>query len=215
MNAMLICEKSGQAALVDPFDADYWQQVAASRGIVPTQLLLTHTHADHTAGLKDLRTSYPEMRIWVHQRSADRGWNGPDTDRWNHPANESVIFQLGQLEFEIHHTPGHAPGHCTIHGHGLVLAGDLLFTGRCGRIDLLGGDAQAMWASIEYIRRVLKSHPPDWMLIPGHRYEFVDGTNPDWVTVGAVLESNQALHCTDFDQFNGLHFIRFDDHLAA
>ena len=36
-------------------------------------------------------------------------------------------------------TPGHAPGHVVIHGHGVAFVGDCLFAGSVGRVDFPGG----------------------------------------------------------------------------
>ena len=41
--------------------------------------------------------------------------------------------------------------------------------------------------------------PSDWRLIPGHRYDWIDGTTPDWVSIEECLEHNYALNSPTLD----------------
>ena len=99
--------------------------------------------------------------------------------------------------------------------HGIYHAGDLLFTARSGRVDLPGGDYVAQWKSVLYARNVLRALPPTWRLIPGHRYDWIDGTTPDWVSLEQALAHNFALNSSKLEDFDQLPFLRFDDDLAA
>ena len=60
------------------------------------------------------------------------------TDTWDSIAGETVQWECGLINLGITHSPGHAPGHVTIHGHGVYHAGDLLFVRSAGRVDLPG-----------------------------------------------------------------------------
>jgi glyoxylase-like metal-dependent hydrolase (beta-lactamase superfamily II) len=75
------------------------------------------------------------------------------------------------------HTPGHSPGHVTVHGHGIALVGDCLFAGSIGRTDLPFGDSAALGRSL---RRIV-ALPPETRVLPGH--------GPA-TTVGAERRSN-------------------------
>ena len=101
------------------------------------------------------------------------------------------------------HSPGHAPGHVTIHGHGVYHAGDLLFTAHSGRVDLPGSDPAAQWDSVLYARDLLRNLPKNWRLIPGHRYDWIDGTTPDWVSIEDALEYNYSLNSPVLNSLNG------------
>jgi hypothetical protein len=35
--------------------------------------------------------------------------------------------------------------------------------------------------------------PPDWRLIPGHRYDDFKGDIPDWISLGDALKHNYFL----------------------
>lgn len=74
-------------------------------------------------------------------------------------------LDLGGLDLQIIHTPGHAPGSLTIHwpAEKVLVTGDLLFAGGVGRVDLPGGDGGALKKSI----RGLAALDVDLML-PGH-----------------------------------------------
>ena len=80
-------------------------------------------------------------------------------------------------------------------------AGDLLFTYACGRDNLPGSDPLALLHSLAYAKGQLKKLPLDWRLIPGHRYDWIDGTTPDWVSISSCLEYNYALNSPNLIQF--------------
>ena len=123
--------------------------------------------------------------------------------------------RIGNLEFEVHCTPGHTPGHVTFVGEGLVISGDCLFLGRCGRTDLFGGDFNAQRKSLLYLRKRLQKLPGDWLVLPGHQYALNDGRNPSFVRIEELLEENEALQALDSDEkWANLDFLSFDDNLA-
>lgn len=216
LNHLIICKSTGQAAIVDPFSGRYWARVCGERGYSLTSALLTHSHWDHSKGVAGLLKAIPEVRVWVHELESERGWEGPDTDRWDNPPLSSSEFSLGNLTFEVHCTPGHTPGHVTICGHGIVLSGDCLFLGRCGRTDLFGGDIRAQHESLIYLKSILAKFPEDWLVLPGHQYPLEDGSLPTFTTVGELLVGNTALVAAgDWEEFSRLEFLSFDDSLAV
>lgn len=65
------------------------------------------------------------------------------------------------------HTPGHTPGsQCIILNQNSLFAGDTLFIGTCGRLDLPGSNVEHMWESL----LKLKSLPDFISVYPGHSY---------------------------------------------
>lgn len=58
---------------------------------------------------------------------------------------------LGQLSFNVLHTPGHTPGHVVLHNaeHATVFVGDVLFNGAVGRYDFPGGNHADLMNSIK------------------------------------------------------------------
>ena len=53
---------------------------------------------------------------------------------------EGDTLDLGGLAVRVLHTPGHSRGSVTLLAGDIMLSGDTLFAGSCGRVDLPGGD---------------------------------------------------------------------------
>jgi len=123
--------------------------------------------------------------------------------------------EIGDLVFEAHCTPGHTPGHTTFIGNGLIISGDCLFLGRCGRCDLFGGDENKQRQTLQYLKEVLITLDSDNIVLPGHQYALKDGTLPTTMRVEDLLRSNSALLAVDDDRkWNSLDFLSFDDSMA-
>ena len=211
LNHLIVCKETNKAVIIDPFFAEYWITVCAKNGWDLEQVWLTHSHWDHSKGVEGLS----DKQVWVHSNESERGWNGPSNNAWDNPANSYVKQQIGALEIEAHCTPGHTPGHMTFIGEGVVVSGDCMFLGRCGRTDLFGGDIIAQRSSLIYLRDLLLKLPSDWIVLPGHQYSLPDGTNPSHISVEELLSNNEALIALDSDaKWNALEFLSFDDNLA-
>ena len=126
-----------------------------------------------------------------------------------------MIDSVGELEFEVHCTPGHTPGHITIIGNGLFITGDCLFLGRCGRTDLHGGDQKQQRSSLMYLHGVIAKLPKSWLVLPGHKYEIEENYNPNTLTIDDFMQHNEALKAVfDDKKWNSLEFLSFDDNLS-
>ena len=217
LNHMLVCKATQQAVVIDPFDAHFWFDVADERGLHLTGAWLTHSHWDHAKGVEEaLEMGGEGFEVVVHEAEAERGWDGPHTTAISCAPLVATALQVGDLAFEAVRTPGHTPGHLTFLGHGVIVSGDCLFLGRCGRADLLGGDPDALRASLTHLRGRMRNLPEEWLVLPGHQYELDDGSNPTVLTVGALLASNAAFAALDDDHaWNALPFLAFDDDLAT
>ena len=217
LNHMLVCKATKKAVVVDPFEAGYWFATAEREGVEFTGVWLTHSHWDHAKGVEEaLRLGGRGFEVVVHEAEAERGWDGPHTRALSCAPLVSTALLVGELAFEAVRTPGHTPGHLTFLGHGIVVSGDCLFLGRCGRADLFGGDEAALRASLLHLRSRMRRLPDDWLVLPGHRYQLSDGRNPTVMHVGDLLESNEAFAALDRDDdWNALPFLAFDDDLAT
>ena len=211
LNHLIVCKKSNQAMIVDPFDGKYWLDICQERNWNLNQVWLTHSHWDHSKGIDELQS----CDIWVHEKESERGWNGASNRTWTHEPLSFVIQKLGDLVFEIHCTPGHTPGHVTFVGEGVVISGDCIFLGRCGRTDLFGGDPLAQRKSLIYLRNRLSELNGDEIILPGHRYELADGSNPTFISISELLSNNEAILAIDDDsKWSKLPFLAFEDNLA-
>lgn len=222
MNTAFIEPSTKTAVIIDPYSAEEWSNELESVGLRPTHIIITHAHRDHTSGVKKLMKMYPDCELLGHIDS-----NHPNplarilfrhlgyTETWDHPPQTTRTWTVNGVSLTVTHSPGHAPGHLTFHGHGVYHAGDLLFTQRSGRVDLPGSDFESFWKSITHAKQILSSLPEDWRMIPGHNYEWIDGTTPHWISVGEVLKHNRALNSPNIEAFSDLEFLRFDDELAG
>jgi hydroxyacylglutathione hydrolase len=135
---------------------------------------LTHAHFDHIGAVKALRTHF-SVPVHLHEADIPMFEAGPfqaasyglPFDGDEIPAHRLVDGQgltLGGLSFTVMHTPGHSPGHVTIHGHGVALVGDCLFAGSIGRTDLPLGNGAELARSLLRIVAL----PPETRVLPGH-----------------------------------------------
>jgi glyoxylase-like metal-dependent hydrolase (beta-lactamase superfamily II) len=63
---------------------------------------------------------------------------------------EGGVIRFGDLSLRVLHTPGHTEGSVCLlaEDDGILYSGDTLFAGGWGRVDLPGGDAEAMVSSV-------------------------------------------------------------------
>ena len=85
-------------------------------------------------------------------------------DRW---LEDGDRVQVGDIEFEVKHCPGHTPGHVVFHAPAerLAFVGDVLFAGSIGRTDFPGGDYDTL---VNSIRDKLFPLGDDVRFVPGH-----------------------------------------------
>ena len=200
MNTAFIDRDNGVVAIIDPFNAKLWTEALEKEGLEPTHLLYTHTHRDHAAGYPGMMKRFPDLEVWGHEEARVPSLLGnvvfrkvDFTNTWESEPGECVEWSAGSINLIVTHSPGHAPGHVTFHGHGVYHAGDLLFVRSAGRVDLPGGDPRAQQRSLIRAKEILSGLPADWRLIPGHRYDNFRGEVPDWISLGDVLQHNYFL----------------------
>ena len=175
-NAWLVIDRdSREAAMVDPGD-DGERLIGGveQAGATLRAIWLTHAHFDHVGAVKALR-EYFNVPVYLHEADVPMFEAGPfqaasyglPFDGDEVPAErffEGQGLRLGELSFQVMHTPGHSPGHVTVHGHGVALVGDCLFAGSIGRTDLPLGNAGELGRSLLRIVAL----PPQTRVLPGH-----------------------------------------------
>lgn len=135
------CQKAGVAAVIDPKrDVDTYIEIAKQNNMAITHIFETHIHADFLSGSREL-AALTGASMYL----SDEG--GPD---WQYEfAHEGLKdgdkVKLGNLIFEIVHTPGHTPESISFLLTDtpaslepvMMFTGDFVFVGDIGRPDLL------------------------------------------------------------------------------
>lgn len=174
-------EYSKECVVVDPaWDLRSINDAVVREGFSLKAALITHGHPDHTNGLNALLSDY-DIPVYVSEKEAC--FYKPVGENIK-PCKPSQRLDLGDIQIEFIHTPGHTPGsqcfliqapEATYHGsdeisfnsNTLLVSGDTLFLDGCGRCDLPGGDAEVMY---DTIANTLLKLPKNTVIFPGHNY---------------------------------------------
>jgi glyoxylase-like metal-dependent hydrolase (beta-lactamase superfamily II) len=171
--------ETGEALVVDPaYGVRELVEMAGADGMHITGALVTHYHPDHIGGdlmgysIQGVREllAIDDVSAPLHVQRAEVPWikrvtGVSDSDLAVHDSGDEV--RVGDVPIRLVHTPGHTPGSQCFLVDGRLVAGDTLFLEGCGRTDLPGGDAEAMYESIT---QRLATIPDDTLLYPGHLY---------------------------------------------
>lgn len=186
-------DETMHGAVSDPGgDIDRILEAAEEMGVTIDKILLTHGHLDHAAAAGELAKRLDVKIEGPHKddlfliqglpEQAQRfGFGGKpvsyEPDRW---LEEGDTVEVAGLTFDVHHCPGHTPGHVIFFNKDakLAIVGDVIFQGSIGRTDLPKGNHEQLIASIR--ERI-------WPL--GDDVTFVPGHGP-LSTIGAERQTN-------------------------
>jgi hydroxyacylglutathione hydrolase len=173
-----------RAVIVDPGEeAPRLLESASKLGVQIEAILITHCHFDHIGAVAPVAKATgapvycPEIERGVLadiMRWVPPGFGPFESYDAEHTLAGGERLCLAGMDIEVIFTPGHSPGHLTyaIAPGGesgaaarALLAGDVLFAGSVGRVDLPGGD----WPTLERsIGELLRRFPAETVLYPGH-----------------------------------------------
>jgi hydroxyacylglutathione hydrolase len=151
--------QSGATAAIDAPEAKAVEDALAKTGWRLTDILVTHHHGDHTAGIGELKTHY-KCRVVAPRNEAQRIAQVDET------VGEGDTVRIGALEGRVIETPGHTAGHISYFfpKDKLAFVGDTLFSIGCGRV--IEGNPEMMWQSLLKLRGL----PDDTQFYCGHEY---------------------------------------------
>jgi glyoxylase-like metal-dependent hydrolase (beta-lactamase superfamily II) len=179
-----------QGAIVDPVwnydpnagatttaDADRILAYVREAGISIAWILDTHPHADHFSAAPYLKEKLgAPTAIGEHVVRVQKLWQEiydlPDlpTDgrQWDRLWKDGETFMVGTIPVTVMHSPGHTLASVTYVAGDAAFVHDTLMMPDSGtsRADFPGGDARALWASIERIMAL----PDETRLYVGHDY---------------------------------------------
>ena len=170
-------EDSKKIIVVDPADrGEYLFNAFTEAGLEVAAILLTHGHFDHIWGCNQLR-ELAGVQVFAFEDekdlcesaklnvSEDVGRPYTVTVDWYLKDGETVTIE--GMEFKVIWTPGHTQGSCCYYFEkdNILISGDTLFEGSCGRSDLPTGDGKLLSHSLKERLMIL---PDETMVFPGH-----------------------------------------------
>ena len=135
---LIACEDTQSALIVDPIEekVDRYLAILAYYGLRLEVVLDTHTHADHRSACVELK-ALTACNIARHQLAPQ-----PNVDI---RLDDGDSLEIGRLNANILHTPGHTPDSISLHINDRVLTGDVILIGGTGRADFAGGHAATQY----------------------------------------------------------------------
>lgn len=148
---------TGACASIDAPDAQAVAAALAETGWRLTDILVTHSHADHVQGIPAI-VEQTGARVVAPAKANLAGAA--------QAVKEGDTVRVGDLVAEVWETPGHCADHVVYHfaGAKLLLAGDVLFPMGCGRV--FGEGYDDLWRALERIAAL----PADTVAHCGHDY---------------------------------------------
>lgn len=183
-----------EAVIIDPMrDVAEYLALAAEYQVQIRYIFETHFHADFISGHLDLaeKTGAPI----VYGPNAKTGFS-------IYSAKEGELFQIGKLQLEVIHTPGHTlESTCYLlrdeEGKPYcVFTGDTLFVGDTGRPDLSSGNlgkeqlAEYLYDSLQRLKQL----PDDVIVYPAHGPGSACGKHIDSKTSSTIGEQKRLNH---------------------
>ncbi len=216
---MVGCQRAKEAVIVDPGrDIEQYLEMAEKEGIKIVAVAETHIHADYVSGARELADRV-NAKLYV----SDEGpveWKYLYLDDYDSElVHDGDHFKIGNIRFDVLHTPGHTPESIsfmlTDQGGGAdrpmgIFTGDFVFVGSIGRPDLLEEAAGLMGTAEAGARELFKSAErfkslPDYLQVwPAHGAGSACGKGLGAIpssTVGYEKLFNPSLQFSDEEDF--------------
>lgn len=196
-NGMVIyLREGGPCWIIDPGFAPQPEEIVAhvrDLKLTPTAIVLTHAHADHIAGIDDVRAQLGQLPVylakeeWAALTDPMENLSGMVGEALTTAVRDPLDLKPGETitldtsTWNILDTSGHSPGGRTLYCAelGVAIVGDALFAGSVGRVDFPHSNGDDL---IRNIRENLMALPDPTRVLSGHGPETTIGqertTNP-------------------------------------
>lgn len=164
-------------------------------------ILETHAHADHITAAPYIKEKLGGLiGIGEHIRRVQSTFKAiyhleaqfaVDGSQFDQLFVDGEVIQLGHLDIEILHTPGHTPACVSYYIDDAVFVGDTLFMPDYGtaRADFPNGSAQTLYRSI----RKLLNLPDSTRIFVGHDYKAPERDEYAWET-SVIAQKRNNIH---------------------
>lgn len=147
-------EATGRALVLDPRrDVDVYFEALRLEGMRLHFAIDTHGHNDYLSGISEVAARQPVEALGLEM--SQLGYE-------HRTVKDGEIIEMGDVAFEIVHTPGHTPEHMSLVVYdrsagaepSLLLSGGALLVGDIARPDLLGGPDVARSAARDFCHTI-------------------------------------------------------------
>ena len=165
-------EVTGDALVLDPQrDVRAYFDAARDRGFRVAYAIDTHGHNDYLSGISEVVARAPGVTVLA----SAQGEYGYD----HRGVRDGEIVEMGDVAFEVMHTPGHTPEHVSLvvrdravgDDPALLLSGGALLVGDVARPDLLGDAERTRESAVamcEMLRSKILGLPDHVEVFPTH-----------------------------------------------
>lgn len=175
---IIVDEETKETMVIDPAGEE--EKIIDMLNILEAKLkyiYLTHCHGDHTGAVVGLQNKYG-AKVLIERKESENLRNPETTLNYyigipdirleeDSRIDDGDLIHLGELEFNVIHTPGHTNGSTSLfcEKEKMLFSGDTMFRGTWGRTDLPTGSLNDIINSITDKLLVL---PDDTIVYPGH-----------------------------------------------
>lgn len=175
---IIVDEKTKETMIIDPAeDTEKIEELLDILDAKVKYIYLTHCHGDHIGAVEQLRRERGG-KVLIHKDDYE-GLKNPEINlteilaenairiEADSRVNDGDVLHIGDLEFQVIHTPGHTKGGSSLYcaEEKLVFSGDTMFKGMWGRTDLPTSSFEDIMKSISNKLLVL---PDETIVYPGH-----------------------------------------------
>lgn len=180
-NSYLVYDENKYGILIDPADeSNKIIDKINELGLKIGYIVLTHAHFDHVNALYDIK-KYLKTKVLIHKDDLNMliGKIDNASSMFNAKNNfldeeeitvieDGFFLNIGSLEFEFIHTPGHTAGSVILFekNNNVIFSGDTIFSNSYGRCDLQTGNFENM---VKSLRKIFNRYGDNNIMVyPGH-----------------------------------------------